>query len=415
VAVSVDLRLGDCLDVLREIPANSVDAILADPPAGISFMGRSWDSDKGGRDQWVAWLTEVMGECLRVIKPGGHALVWALPRTSHWTGWALESAGWQIRDRIAHQFYSGFPKSLDVSKAIDTAAGATREVVGRKTYAGGHIQNSTDPGRAMVPGGAGMCKAVDDRTITAPATPEAAAWSGWGTALKPAIEDWWLCRAPLSEKSIAANVLAHGTGALNVDACRYAYGDPAWPGPQDKPTGYPNGPGGKSHHYSSDKRSADVRPDAWEATALGRWPANVIAIPKSSRAERERGCEGLTARTGAEATASKEGQARLDSPRTGAGRSADEVRNHHPTVKPVNLLRWLSRLVTPPGGTVLDPFLGSGTTGVAAVAEGFDFIGIEREPEYMAICEARIRHAARGVGGGDTIDLFRQAPEVVVR
>ena len=409
MAVSVDLRLGDCLDVLREIPANSVDAILADPPAGISFMGRSWDSDKGGRDQWVAWLTEVMGECLRVIKPGGHALVWALPRTSHWTGWALESAGWQIRDRIAHQFYSGFPKSLAIDLAIDRHLGRAeqREVVGERegTFPRKEGTWSMATERANRTAGDRM-----ECHVTAPATPEAAAWSGYGTALKPAIEDWWLCRAPLSEKSIAANVLAHGTGALNIDACRYAYGDPAWPGP-----------GGEKGDWPITDRNGDSAP-IWGGAiptptdhALGRWPANVIAIPKSSRAERERGCEGLTARTGAEATASKEGQARLDSPRTGAGRSADEVRNHHPTVKPVALMRWLCRLVTPPGGTVLDCFLGSGTTGVAAVAEGFDFIGIEREPEYMAICEARIRHAARGVGGGDTIDLFRQAPEVVVR
>ena len=230
MAVSVELRLGDCLDVLREIPANSVDAILADPPAGISFMGRSWDSDKGGRDQWVAWLTEVMGECLRVIKPGGHALVWALPRTSHWTGWALESAGWQIRDRIAHQFYSGFPKSLAIDLAIDRHLGRAdeREVVGER--------NGTFPRKE---GTWSMATERANRTagdrmechVTAPATPEAAAWSGYGTALKPAIEDWWLCRAPLSEKSIAANVLAHGTGALNIDGQTNRNGTPSADGP----------------------------------------------------------------------------------------------------------------------------------------------------------------------------------------
>jgi len=308
-------------------------------------------------------------------------------------------------------YWSGFPKSLDVSRAIDAAAGATREVVGQKAVTR-ELKRRPEDGMAnpLVLQGGHSATTVD---ITAPATPEAAAWSGFGTALKPAHEPWVLARKPLIG-TVAANVLAHGTGALNVDACRYAYGDRAWPGPQDKEnhsTLAISGLGNNGIYGSSPDTASLTR----YSSPLGRWPANVYACAKSSRAERERGCEGLTARTGAEATASKEGQARLDSPRTGAGRSADEVRNHHPTVKPVSLIRWLCRLATPPGGTVLDPFLGSGTTGVAAIMEGFDFIGIERDPEYMAICEARIRHAARGVGGGDVVDMFRQAPEVVVR
>jgi len=355
--MTADLRLGDCVEVMASLPACSVDAIVTDPPYFLGFMGKEFDR-QGGADsdpavahaRHLAWTREA----LRVLSPGGHLIAFGGSRTVHRLTCAIEDAGFEIRDMGIWQFYTGFPKSLNL------------------------------PG-------------------------------GRGTALKPAHEPWVLARKPLIG-TVAANVLAHGTGALNIDACRYAYGDPAWPGPGDVvdlpvrdvgSTGDGSGVGAGITGLRDGFRPA--------SSPLGRWPANVYACPKASRSERERGCEGLTARTGAEATASKEGQARLDSPRTGAGRSADEVRNHHPTVKPVALMRWLSRLVTPPGGTVLDCFLGSGTTGVAAVAEGFDFIGIEREPEYMAICEARIRHAARELGGGDTVDLFRQAPEVVVR
>ena len=131
------LKQGDCLDVLRKAPDNYADSLVTDPPAGISFMGKDWDDDKGGRDQWVSWLTDVAKECLRVLKPGAHGLVWAIPRTSHWTMSALEDAGFEVRDVITHLFGTGFPKSLDVSKAIDKAAGAERKVIGEKGRPGG--------------------------------------------------------------------------------------------------------------------------------------------------------------------------------------------------------------------------------------------------------------------------------------
>ena len=323
-SVTARLILGDCLDALRSMSTASVDAIVCDPPAGIAFMGRGWDSDKGGRDQWVAWLSEVMGEALRVVKPGGHALAWALPRTSHWTGWALESAGWVVRDRIAHQFYSGFPKSLDVSKAIDAAAGAEREVVGPDPMA--HMRNKTTPrfnGKDYA--GGKVYQGAREVPVTAPATPEAAAWSGWGTALKPAQEDWYLCRAPLSEKTVAANVLRWGVGAIHVDACRYAYGDPAWPGPGDDPGARNNG-ANRDHSPTIHLPAIPL-----ESHALGRWPANVYACPKPSRSEREAGCEQLPAIAGHEAVDRQEGSAGVSNPRAGAGRTADAVRNAHPT------------------------------------------------------------------------------------
>ena len=204
-----------------------------------------------------------------------------------------------------------------------------------------------------------------------------------------------LARKPLTG-TVAANVTEHGTGALNIDGCRFAYGDEAWPGPSDdiadSNVSRPNKPYGSSRTWSTSKTPGQNRKTD-PALMLGRWPANIYAHPKASRSEREAGCERLPGRTGAEATDRTAGSAGLDNPRAGAGRTADRVKNHHPTVKPIGVMRWLCKLTGgQPGSVILDPFMGSGTTGCAAVLEGFDFIGIEREPEYMQICEARIRH-----------------------
>ena len=205
---------GDCLEVLRTLESDSLDSLVTDPPAGIAFMGKDWDKDKGGRTEWIAWMTEVMRECLRVLKPGAHGLVWALPRTAHWTATALEDAGFEVRDCVTHLFGTGFPKSLDVSKAIDKAAGAERQKLGPKsTYR-----------KPQEPNGWDCTKRAEFET--APATDSAREWQGWGTALKPACEFWWLVRKPCSEKTVAANVLRHGTGAINVDGCRIGVGTP---------------------------------------------------------------------------------------------------------------------------------------------------------------------------------------------
>ena len=223
--------------------------------------------------------------------------------------------------------------------------------------------------------------------LTAPATLDAARWEGWGTALKPSIEPALLIRKPLSG-TVAANVLRYGTGGINVDGCRYPFGDPGWPGPQDdrdlaRPASIVHGvaPFGEGAAFGG------------RGSAIGRWPANVYACPKASTAERERGCEGLPAWSAGQLVDRKEGSAGMNNPRAGAGRTSKGRRNKHPTVKPVRLLRWLSRLVTPPGGTVLDPFAGSGSCGVAAVLEGFEYVGAELEADYQPIAEARIAHA----------------------
>ena len=180
------LHHDDCHPVLRAMEDNNVDSTATDPPGGISFANQKWDSDRGGPGQWIGWMTEIASECHRVMKSGGHAVVWALPRTSNWTATAWESAGWDVRDRISHLFGSGFPKSLNVSAAIDKHLAA-----GRRLMVGWDHPSSNDEEEA----------AALYRQLPAPNTPEAQQYAGWGTGLKPAMEDWWLFRKPLSEKT----------------------------------------------------------------------------------------------------------------------------------------------------------------------------------------------------------------------
>ena len=324
------LTVGDCLDVLRALPADSVDSIVCDPPYGLGFMGKKWDAMPPG----VEWAEA----CLRVLKPGGHLVAFGGTRTVHRLAMSIEDAGAEIRDTLAWVYFSGFPKSLNL----------------------GH----------KVP-----------------------AWAGWGTAVKPAHEPAVLARKPLAG-TVAETVLAYGTGAINVDACRLQPGDLAWVGPTDttdrrRPSaGGDNGLAGTSTFKIRERRIED------QPVVTGRYPANLYQCPKAQRRERERGCDGLPPRAGHEAVERKEGSAGLNNPRAGAGRTARQVRNYHPTVKPARVLRWLCRLVTPPGGLVLDPFAGSGSCGVAAVLEGFRYHGIEIDPSYADIARARIGHAA---------------------
>ena len=232
---------------------------------------------------------------------------------------------------------------------------------------------------------------------TNPATKEAERWSGFGTALKPAVEPALLARKPLEKGlTIAQNVLKHGTGALNIDGCRFGYGDPCWVGPQD---GYGRSAKRSNGTIANIRVGGAVpmgtnRDNAEYAHAQGRWPANLYQCAKASRSEREAGLSHLKAKSGADAVQRKEGSAGMDNPRAGAGRTADEIKNFHPTVKPLKLMRWCCRLVGgQKGSVILDPFGGSGTTGAAAILEGFDCILIEREPEYLPIIEGRLRWA----------------------
>jgi len=212
----------DALTFLQKLPDACCDSIVTDPPSGTGFMGRDWDKNKGERDKWIGWLAEIMREAFRVLKPGGHGLIWAFPRTSHWTGIALEDAGFELRDKIQHVFGSGFPKSLNVDKAIDKKKGAKRKKVGEYTIAGTSAMSLAEKGGTYSAGiaSSGHKKVIE---ITTPESDEAKQWEGYGTGLKPAHEDWWLVRKPC-EGSIVDSVLRNGTGALNINDCRIGNG-----------------------------------------------------------------------------------------------------------------------------------------------------------------------------------------------
>ncbi|MEK6881595.1 MAG: DNA methyltransferase, partial [Nanoarchaeota archaeon] len=212
--------LGDCIEEMKKLPDNSIDAIITDPPAGISFMNKEWDNDKGGRDNWIKWMEIVMKEVYRILKPGAHGFVWALPRTSHWTATGIENAGFEIRDIIIHIFGSGFPKSLNIGKQIDKINGKEREVIGidkSKFRKSREVSKEEYLETYSFSFGSDNKKTME---ITKPNLPEAKEWEGWGTALKPAVEHWILIRKPLSEKNVALNVLKWETGGINIDGSR---------------------------------------------------------------------------------------------------------------------------------------------------------------------------------------------------
>lgn len=464
----------DCLLGMRTCLAdNSIDAVVTDPPYGLSkepdmmevmkhwmngddyvhtgggFMGKSWDSFVPGPSIWK--------EVFRVLKPGGHLLAFFGSRTYDLGSLAIRLAGFEIRDQIMWVYGSGFPKSLDVSKAIDKANGkyerdlqpfadyvkeqrvskgwslkkldevmgtntaaswwegrkkgiqppgltiynklkivlemddrfdeliewleAEREVIGTKKSG---IANKDETVRHTI----GASKSIDV-DITAPATDEAKQWSGWGTALKPAHEPICVARKPLSG-TVAENVLTHSTGALNIDGCRV---------PTDEEI-----KGGSGGLLSHQRDNTDYPQNDWQPSEQGRWPANFVHdglnaeewsrffyCAKASKSDRDDGVS-LAATSAAKMVDRDVGSAGMNSPRAGAGRTSG-ARNDHPTVKPTALMQWLVRLVTPPGGTVLDPFTGSGSTGKACMLEGFEFIGFEMDPHYCEIAEQRIAKA----------------------
>jgi site-specific DNA-methyltransferase (adenine-specific) len=377
---------GDCVEILRSFPDNSIDSIVCDPPYGIGFMGKDWDHSVP-TEEWAR-------ECYRVLKHGGHIVAFGATRAIHRMVCALEDEGFEIRDMINWLYFSGFPKSMDISKQIDKMKGVEREVIGRK-------DESTLKALQKWKEQDGREKKVDLSNlgmITKPATEEAIHWSGWGTALKPAQEPAILCRKPIEKGlNVSENVLKWGTGAINIDACRFGFGDPCWVGAQHDHTDQWNKPTIESTqaftYGEMGQRDLDLKNDISSYKPVGgRWPANIYQCAKPSRSERETGLDDLDSKKGHEAVHRKEGTAGLDNPRAGAGRTASEVKNFHPTVKPTKLMAWLCRLLTPKGGIVLDTFLGSGTTGVSASMEGFKFIGTEMNPEYC-IALQRIKHA----------------------
>lgn len=361
---------GDCREEMDMLADNSVDAIVTDPPYELGFMGKSWDNSG------VAFDPETWRHALQVLKPGGHLLAFSGSRTYHRMACAIEDAGFEIRDQIMWVYGSGFPKSHDVSKAIDREAGAEREIIGTARLNGYGKSNVT--------------QGEYNRNVTEfpkmsdePATDAARTWSGWGTALKPAHEPIVVARKPF-KGTVAQNVLAHGTGALNIDGCRV--GTESTICSHRASIGY----GGSKVPFTSGSDS-------------GRWPANFIHdgsdevvaglgeaarffyVPKASKRDRE---EGLDDHDDRLLNRTNPGGIENDP------KWAPRVRkNHHPTVKPTGLMRYLCRLITPPGGIVLDPFTGSGSTGKAAILEGLSFIGIEMDPSYIEIAKSRIRFA----------------------
>jgi hypothetical protein len=423
---------GDCIAVLKKFSDNRFDSIVCDPPYELGFMGKKWDASG------IAYSVDLWREVLRVLKPGGHLLAFGGSRTYHRMTCAIEDAGFEVRDSLHWVYGTGFPKSLNVSKAIDDAAGATREVVGYRPIAYPDSDCWGTPNSGTMKGvqqrevlGKDNRTRQQQQQITAPSTEAAKQWDGWGTALKPAHEPIVMARKPLTG-TVSQNVLEWGTGALNIDACRI--GTESTRRTSNAGTnGEGWGMGASAHVNGSDS---------------GRWPANILFdedaaaeldaqsgtskssahvrhcsaiaeqtskgaesyketkgisdsggasrffyVAKPSRKERDLGCDHLPAKSGGEATDREDGSIGTQNPRAGAGRTGG-AKNFHPTVKPVELMRYLVRLVTPPGGTVLDPFAGSGTTGMAARLEGVGFIGVEREPEYCVIAASRIKGAA---------------------
>lgn len=429
----------DCLLGMRTCLAdNSIDAVVTDPPYGLSkepdmmevmkhwmngddyvhtgcgFMGKSWDSFVPGTSIWK--------EVFRVLKPGGHLLAFFGSRTYDLGTLAIRLAGFEIRDQIMWVYGSGFPKSLDVSKAIDKAAGHKRSTEYEPNYSNATFSKGLGGGK-------------HNSYSEPPVTDEAKQWSGWGTALKPAHEPICVARKPLSG-TVAENVLTHSTGALNIDGCRVGSDIVGWGG---------KGAGGNTWNENNNGlgKDGDARP------VIGRWPANFVhdgsdevlsSFPdtapskasmrgvgltgkenkvygkgdptfntmrgindkggsasrffycaKASKSDRDDGVS-LATTSAAEMVDRDADSAGMNSPRAGAGRTSG-ARNDHPTVKPTALMQWLVRLVTPPGGTVLDPFTGSGSTGKACMLEGFEFIGFEMDPHYCEIAEQRIAKA----------------------
>ena len=441
---------GDCLEVLRTLPDCSVDSVVTDPPYGLSFMGKKWDYDVPSVEIWA--------ECLRVLKPGGHLLAFAGTRTQHRMAVRIEDAGFEIRDMIAWVYGSGFPKSLDVSKAIDKAggvspriqaellktkrliAGLSRDDVAASVGCTASSVRDWEEGRARSLGASLewitpsdlyrssladlLGYSADERVIAGVAadrtgdetviglghsgilrtgshTEAAQQWQGWGTALKPALEPITVARKPLIG-TVAENVLAHGTGAINVDGCRVG----------DFVNTTPSGVDRRNAALAE----AGYRPGAYQmgqttpSGAQGRWPANLIhdgsQLVLDLFPETTSGAFNQASKKAENSIYGKHSE--YKDPKQYGKSSGSAARffycaktskkdreegNAHPTVKPTDLMRYLCRLVTPSGGVVLDPFMGSGSTGKAAMLEGFDFIGIEREANYIKIAEARIKAA----------------------
>lgn len=420
----IKLVNSNCWPALRSMANASVDAVVTDPPYGLSFMNKKWDYDVPHKAIWQ--------EVFRVLKPGGHLLSFGGTRTYHRMVVAIEDAGFEIRDQVQWLYGSGFPKSHDVSKGMDKQAGAEREVIGKIVHH--DIRNNSLVGKV----------GLVEVNITTPATDLAKKWQGWGTALKPANEPICLARKPLEKGlTVAENVAKWGTGAINIDASRIGYANKA---DLEYLTSHNQNSRRDGNAFTSAGSGTDQENPKWEVNQQGRWPANIILdedaakaldeqsgisksgkagvitadgfnantygkgmgikagqangefgdsggasrffyVAKASKRERNAGLEGMPdVRSGTERMNNSDGR----KAELGESDRLTLTKNHHPTVKPIKLMEYLIRMITPPNGVVLDPFMGSGTTGIAAKNLDFGFIGIELSEEYFNIAEKRM-------------------------
>jgi site-specific DNA-methyltransferase (adenine-specific) len=436
----VRLIWGDTFQVLQTMAADSIDSIVTDPPYGLEFMGKEFDKLGSGIAQ-QEWHRQWVVEALRVLKPGGHLIAFGGDRTHHRLMVAVEDAGFEIRTCLYWCFGSGFPKSLDIGKALDRMAGAERAVVGSKVGLPGYCATPSDQHGGIVLSGRAdgtLNRADRECAITAPATEAAKQWDGWGTALKPAVEIAVLARKPLGEGTVARNVLRHGVGALHIDACRVE-GPPSQGG---------NNRGSSALGFMND--------DGWQPKSAcidstmsqGRWPAHLLhdgseevvemfpdrdgAVSNGRSGKPQLNCysdrgaqaqvpgrndTGSAARffptfplTETDLACAQDGRRLLYTPKVSKSERGEG--NNHPTVKPVALMCWLVRLVTPPGGIVLDPFAGSGSTGLACAVEGFRFVGIERERAYAEIAQRRLLVSQLEVGLGGQMENESETRDV---
>jgi site-specific DNA-methyltransferase (adenine-specific) len=414
------LLLGDCLDKLKELDDNSVDSIVTDPPYGLSFMGKDWDKVKATQEtksqvvkglgagmkmttladniEFEKWVTEWSMECYRVLKPGGYMLAFGGSRMYHRLASGVENAGFEIRDQMMWVYGSGFPKSMNIGIQVDKKLGNQRETVGEKVR--GDVEKAKENGAGYLADPANRNNTKQFGYGTHTITKGNSDWEGWGTALKPAHEPIVMGRKPISEKTVAENVLEWGTGGINVDGCRIGTDEELGRFQIDG-----NGPLSPKHGFNNNNMSNGDK--FIEGNPNGRFPANIIFDEEAGKL--------LDEQTGVLSNAGS--PKKTDSSKTsifGAGlpgkiysdiggasrffycpktsKSDRSEGNNHPTVKPTDLMAYLIRLVTPKGGIVLDPFMGSGSTGKAAVREGMNFIGIERETEYFEIAKSRIEY-----------------------
>lgn len=366
------LYLGDCVEIMRELEPEGVHSAVTDPPYELGFNGHGWDKSNGVASDPTTW------EAARtILKPGAHLLAFSASRTYHRITMAIEIANFEIRDQLMWLYGSGFPKNHDIAKAIDKEEGSWR----------GRSKKKNDTARKR-----SFELQYEPTPKGQPITENARRWAGWGTALKPAHEPIALARKPFRAR-LSSNVLKFGTGAINVDGTRIHALDAV----------------GRTRHGRGGARGpAWDLPPSNGALADGRWPANVIhdgsldvleSFPETARG---------AARFYYSAKATREDREFGMTPIAG-----EAFRNLHPTVKPIDLMRWLCRLITPPDGIVIDPFTGSGSTGIAAVREGFRFIGIEKSPEYFEIACERVAAAVQQLE--EMPDLVRQVDRAVAQ